>query len=278
MRNLWIFISKYNAIILFFVFFFISLGILINNNSYQRASSWNSSNELIAKQYQRINEFKNYLRLKEINDSLAAENSRLHNLLPQLDSVSLSNQTKKITDTVYHQQYRYLTAKVINNSINQKNNYLTINKGSNDGIKQGMGVIGPNGVVGIVLNVSPKYATIQSLLHNDTRISASLSTTKAFGSLVWGNGNFNSQFAILQDVPNHIKVKKGEKVITSGYSLFPAGINIGRVVETDLKGGNNFLNIKVILSTNFASLSYVYVITDGGAREKEQLESLNKKE
>lgn len=278
MRNLWIFISKYNAVILFCIFFLLSLIILINNNSYQRASSWNSSNELVAKQYERIKELKNYLRLKNINDSLAAENARLHNLVPQTDSLSLKNQPKRVMDTVYGQQYTYLTAKVINNSIRQKNNYLTINKGLNDGIKQGMGVIGPNGVVGIVLNVSRTYATVQSLLHSDTRISASLASTKAFGSLVWGNGNFDSRYAILQDVPNHIKAQKNEKVITSGYSLFPAGIAIGRVVETGLAGGNNFLNIKVILSTNFASLSYVYVITDGGSEERKQLESQNKKE
>lgn len=277
MRNLWIFISKYNAVFLFCIFLIISLAILVSNNAYQRASSWNSSNELIAKQYERATDLKNYLRLKEINDSLSQENARLHNLIPQIDS-NLKEGLTKVRDTITKQQYAYLTAKVINNSIRQKNNYLTINRGYRDGIRKGMGVIGPNGVVGIVLNVSPKFATIQSLLHADTRISANLLSSKAIGSLVWGSSNVNSRYAILQDVPNHIKVKKGEKVVTSGYSLFPAGIAIGTVAETGLKGGDSFLNIKVELSTNFAALSYVYVIVNSAAAEQLRLESLNKTE
>lgn len=277
MRNLWIFISKYNAVFLFCIFFILSIAILVSNNAYQRASTWNSSNEWIGRQYERANELKNYLRLKDINDSLSAENARLRNLIPQADS-SLKKGLVKVKDTLTRQQYTYLEAKVINNSIRQKNNYLTINRGSRDGIRKGMGVIGPNGVVGIVLHISPSFATIQSLLHNDTRISASLSETKAFGSLVWGTGNFDSRYAILQDVPNHIKVKKGEKVVTSGYSLFPAGIAIGKVVETGLKGGDSFLNVKVALSTNFAALSYVYVIMNSDDAQQQALEAQNKTE
>ena len=277
MRNLWIFISKYNAIFLFCIFFLISLAILISNNSYQRASSWNSSNEWIGRQYERLNDFKNYLRLKDINDSLSAENARLHNLIPQADS-SLKNEKVKVVDTLSKQQYSYLAAKVINNSIRQKNNYITINRGYRHGIRKGMGVISPNGVVGFVLHVSPTFATVQSILHADTRISASLAESKAFGSLVWGSGNFDSKYAILQDIPNHIRVKKNERVVTSGYSLFPPGIPLGKVAETGLKGGDSFLNIKVELATNFAALSYVYVITNSAAEEQRQLEAQNKTE
>lgn len=183
MRNLWIFISKYNAIILFSIFFLLSLTILVNNNDYQRASTWNSSNEWVGAQYQKIADLKDYLSLKSVNDSLAAENARLRKQIPVIDSND-RQEIRKVRDTLSNQQYSYITAKVINNSIRQKNNYITINKGSMYGIQKGMGVIGPNGIVGIVLNVSPKFATIQSILHSETRISASLAKTKAFGSLV----------------------------------------------------------------------------------------------
>ena len=274
MRNLWIYISKHNAVILFFIFFASSFLLLINNNSFQRASSWNSSNEWVASQYQKIQNLKDYLRLKAINDSLAAENGRLLNLVPQKDSSETKGLTK-VVDTTSHQQYSYYTAKVINNSVRQKNNYITIDKGSLQGIKKGMGVLGPNGVVGIVLNVSPKFATIQSLLHSETRISASLASNRSFGSLVWGAGNFNSAYAVLQDIPNHIKVKIGEKVVTSGYSLFPAGIPIGTVSQTGMKGGDNFLNIEVKLATNFATLSYVHVVNNAFGAEQKALELSN---
>jgi len=277
MRNLWIYISKHNAVILFFIFFASSFLLLINNNSFQRASTWNSSNEWVATQYQKVQNLKDYLRLRAINDSLASENGRLLNLLPQRDSSETKGLTK-IVDTVSNQQYSYYNAKVINNSVRQKNNYITIDKGALQGIKKGMGVLGPNGVVGIVLNVSPKFATIQSLLHNETRISASLANNRAFGSLVWGAGNFNSAYAVLQDIPNHIKVKVGEKVVTSGYSLFPAGIPIGTVSQTGVKGGENFLSIEVKLATNFATLSYVYVVNNAFGQEQKALESKNKTE
>ena len=277
MRNLWIYISKHNAVILFFIFFASSFLLLINNNSFQRASTWNSSNEWVASQYQKIQNLKDYVRLRAINDSLASENGRLLNLLPQKDS-SESKGLTKVVDTVSKQQYSYYTAKVINNSVRQKNNYITIDKGSLQGIKKGMGVLGPNGVVGIVLNVSPKFATIQSLLHSETRISASLASNRAFGSLVWGASNFNSAYAVLQDIPNHIKVKIGEKVVTSGYSLFPAGIPIGTVSQTGMKGGDNFLNIEVKLTTNFATLSYVNVVNNAFGAEQKALELSNKTE
>jgi len=277
MRNLWIYISKHNAVILFFIFFASSFLLLINNNSFQRASTWNSSNEWVASQYQKVQDLKDYLRLRAINDSLASENGRLLNLLPQRDSSKTKGLTK-VVDTVSNQQYSYYTAKVINNSVRQKNNYITIDKGALQGIKKGMGVLGPNGVVGIVLNVSPKFATIQSLLHSETRISASLAGNRAFGSLVWGAGNFNSAYAVLQDIPNHLKVKAGEKVVTSGYSLFPSGIPIGTVSQTGVKGGENFLSIEVKLATNFATLSYVYVVNNAFGNEQKVLEAKNKTE
>jgi len=277
MRNLWIYISKHNAVILFFIFFASSFLLLINNNSFQRASTWNSSNEWVASQYQKVQDLKDYLRLRAINDSLASENGRLLNLLPQRDSSKTKGLTK-VVDTVSNQQYSYYTAKVINNSVRQKNNYITIDKGALQGIKKGMCVLGPNGVVGIVLNVSPKFATIQSLLHSETRISASLAGNRAFGSLVWGAGNFNSAYAVLQDIPNHLKVKAGEKVVTSGYSLFPSGIPIGTVSQTGVKGGENFLSIEVKLATNFATLSYVYVVNNAFGNEQKVLEAKNKTE
>src|SRR5690606_20510883 len=108
-------------------------------------------------------------------------------------------------------QYHYIVAKVTNNSIHQKNNYITLDKGRLQGIKKGMGVISASGIVGIVLNVSDHFSTVQSLLHSETRISAALEDSKAFGSLTWGD-NYDAQVGTLKDIPNHIKVRKGEAV------------------------------------------------------------------
>ena len=275
MRNLWIIISKYNAFFLLIIFLVLSLVLLVNNNSYQRASAWNSSNQLVGSSFERVNAITNYLSLGRTNDSLAYENARLRNdLKSSLFFDSIKQQT--VTDTLTQQQYTYIVSKVVNNSIHQNNNYITINRGFKHGIKKGMGVMSAKGIVGIVLNVSEHFSTIQSILHSDTRISASVNGN--IGSLVWGEGNYDPRLAILKDIPNHVIVKKGNRVVTSGYSLFPSGIEIGRVTRTGLKGGDSFLNIEIWLSTDFSSLQYVYVINNLLSLEQESLEALNKTE
>ncbi|MES3018769.1 MAG: rod shape-determining protein MreC [Bacteroidota bacterium] len=275
MRNLWLFISKYNAFFLLIIFFTISLIIMVNNNSYQHASVWNSSNQLVGSTYQRVNEFSSYLVLGKTNDSLAAENARLRNLLK---SSFYSDSVKQVSvnDTLLKQQYTYTVAKVINNSVHQKNNYITINRGKNHGIGKGMGVISSTGVVGIVLNVSDNFATIRSLLHTETKVSASVNGN--IGSLVWGEGNFDARYAILKDIQGHLVVNNGARVVTSEFSLFPQGTNIGRVAKTGVKGDDSALNIQVKLDTDFSALQYVYVITNMLSKEQISLEALNKAE
>jgi len=275
MRNLWLFISKYNAFFLLVIFFTISLILLINNNSYQRASVWNSSNQVVGTAYERVNEFSSYLVLGKTNDSLAAENARLRNLLK---SSYYDDSVKKVIvrDSVLKQQYTYTVARVINNSVHQKNNYLTINRGIKHGIKKGMGVIAASGVVGIVLNVSENFSTVRSLLHTETKISASVDGN--IGSLVWGEGNYDSRFALLKDIQSHLTIKKGARVITSEFSLFPPGTNIGYVSESDTRDGNSALNIQVKLDTDFAKLQYVYVIINLLSEEQLNLEAQNKVE
>ncbi len=273
MRNLWMFISKYNAFFLLIIFLIFSFVLLINNNSYQRASAWNSSNLIVGRAYERVNSTASYLNLGQTNDSLAAENGRLKNQLKTSffdDSVA----SESVNDTINQQQYTYIVSKVINNSVNQKNNYLTINRGAKHGIKKGMGVIGAKGIAGIVLNVSEHFATVQSVLHQDTRISATVNGN--IGSLVWGADSYDPRLAILKDIPNHVSVKKGDRIVTSGYSLFPSGVEIGRVTRTGIKGGDSFLDIELWLSTDFSKLQYVYVVNNLLSAEQQNLEQANK--
>lgn len=278
MRNLWIFISKYNAFFFFIICFFISLALIIRNNSFQRSGVLNSSNFFVGETYNRINKVQRYLRLAEVNDSLAKENALLRQKL-KMSFFDDSLEQKTVTDTASRQQYTYIVARIVNNSINQKNNYITINRGKKHGILPGMGVICSSGIVGIVKDVSNDYATLYSLLHSDIKISASITESQAFGSLVWGEENDNPRLAMLQDIPNHIVVKTGQHVVTSGYStLFPSGLPIGRILRTKEKGGESFPEIVVRLDTDFSTLQYVYVIKNIFGIEKENLEKLTKKD
>jgi rod shape-determining protein MreC len=275
MRNLWIFINKYSAFFLFILFFGISVILILQKNSFQRASFLNSSNYFVGNLYSKINNLKSYLHLNEDNTLLSQENASLRSLLK---SSQYSNKliTGEVRDSLQELRYTFLEAKVINNSIHQKNNTFTISRGAKHGVKKGMGVIASKGVAGIVLQVSEHFSIVQSFLNSDTKVSSSLVNSHAFGSLVWGENNLNPKTAILKDIPNHIKVVKGEKVVTSGFSLFPEGILLGKVIEPGLESGDSFLNISVALDIDFSSLQYVYVVTDKLAEEKTALEEKNK--
>ena len=275
MRNLLIFITKYNAFFLFLIFEVSSLLIYIKYNSFQKASFINSSNEVTGTMYARINEFSSYLTLSETNDSLARENGRLRNQLKSsfyIDSIG----KHKVKDTVYKQQYEYIVAKVINNSVNRANNYLTINRGSNQGVTKGLGVICDLGIVGKVVFVSAHYSVVQSLLHKDSQFSAMLANNKEIGSIEWGD-NLDPHKGLLKDVSTNAQPKLGERVVTSGYSLFPTGIPIGKISNLHSKGGGLSLNMDVTFSVDFSKLQYVNVVDNKFALEQAGLEAQEKK-
>jgi rod shape-determining protein MreC len=273
MRNLWIFINRYNAFFLFVIFFAIGVALTVNNNAYQRSVTFNSTNEVVGSAYERLNVFKKYMNLGAVNDSLAIENAKLNTaLVAILNQDSAKNTVVK--DTVNKVQYTYLAARVIKNSITLRNNIITINKGSNDGIENGMAVISAGkGVVGIIRDVSPHLATIESLLNKDTKISVSLKSTNALGSLVWGDRNSDFRKASIKDIANHVKVKLRDTIVTSGFGSFPPGILVGTVSNRGISTGDNFLTIEINLFNDFSTLQYVYVIKDRLAQEQKALES-----
>ena len=164
-----------------------------------------------------------------------------------------------------------MTAKVINNSTNRRNNYLTLNKGSKQGVKPEMGVICSDGIVGIVKDVSEHYCSVISFLHKDSRFSARIKKNGYIGSMVW-NG-YDETHGTLNDIAKHVKVSKGDTIVTSSYSaIFPDGVFIGIVDEVTSTGGNNFQDITVKLSTPFGKLSYVYIISNLYKDEQKALE------
>lgn len=273
MRNLWIFISRYNAFFFFFFFFGIGIYLTLSNNPYQNSISINSTNEVVGSAYERLNVLKRYLNLGQVNDSLAFENAKLKTELLALQTID-SNQTVNVKDTLNHQQYTLFAAKVIKNSISMRNNYITINKGRADGIVKDMAVISPQkGVVGFVQEVSEHLAVIRSLLNKNTAISVFVKKNNAFGSLVWGDGNFDYKKAYVKEIPNHIKANVGDTIITSGVGSFPRGIEVGRITTTGISTGDSFMTLEIGLFNNFSTLQYVYVIKDRLGAEQKDLES-----
>jgi len=249
--------------------------IYVKYNSFQKATFINSANEVTGTWYTRTNEFYTYLSLKDVNDSLAHENARLRNQLKSSLYVDTINK-HKVTDTVYKQQYEYIVAKVINNSTNRSSNYITINKGSKQGVAKGMGVICNLGIVGKVVFVSDHFSVIQSLLHKDSQFSAMLAKNKEIGYVEWGD-DMDPHKGLLKDVSNNAVPKLGEQVVTSGYSLFPEGIPIGKVSNLRTRNGGYSLNMEITLAVDFGRLQFVDVVDNKFANEQSALEAQQKK-
>ncbi|HTE01489.1 MAG TPA: rod shape-determining protein MreC [Mucilaginibacter sp.] len=276
MRNLLVFITKYNAFFLFLIFEISSLVIYIKYNSFQKATFISSTSKITGNLYAQKDELVGYLNLREVNDSLAKENARLKNQLKTsfyIDTLA----KKQITDTIFKQQYTYIEAKVVNNSINRSNNYITINRGSKQGVAKGMGVICSSGLVGKVVFVGEHFSVVQSLLHKDSRFSAMLAKNKEIGYIEWSD-DLNPHKGFLKDVSNNAQPTIGEQVVTSQYSLFPAGIPIGKVSNLRTKNGGYSLNMEVALAVDFSKLQYVDVIVNKLAEEQAGLEAQQKKD
>ncbi len=273
MRNLWIFISRYNAFFFFIIFFTAGIILTVRNNIYQRSVTFNSTNQVVGDVYKNLNVLKKYINLGAVNDSLAAENAKLKTEILSIKNIDTTKETL-VKDTAGIPQYTYLPARVIKNSITNRNNFITINKGKADGLSAGMPVISPiKGVVGYIQDVSEHLATIRSLLHKETYISVSIKKNNAVGSLIWGEGNFDYRKAQIKDIPNHFKLSLKDTVITSGFSSFPQGVLVGTVSNTGISAGENFKTIEINLFNDFSTLQYVYVIKDKYAQEQKELEA-----
>ncbi|TAG59873.1 MAG: rod shape-determining protein MreC [Cytophagales bacterium] len=267
------FIFKKINFILFILLEIIALVLYFSNNAYQGAAFFNSSNAISGN----LSNFSSYSRefiyLSEINSELSKENAKLRTLLLKNSTTNEMVFESKI-DTLRAQKYKYESAKVINNSTNKLHNYLTINKGTQDSIFPGMGVVCIQGVVGKIKSSSKNYATITSILHVDGFISSKLKRNGAIGPLRW-DGN-DAKMAKLMYIPRHLEVKKGDTIVSSEHnSVFPEGEMIGQVSSIAIKGDENFYTLSVRLSTDFTKLSHVYVIKNSFKLEQDSLESLN---
>ena len=270
MRRIIRLIIKHHFFLLFLLFEFFALYLLISNDPQKRAVYLSTSNHIAGGLYKVTHGITQYFDLKKQNEYLHSENTWLRNKLEK-NRESPEFEYEIVRDTVYHQRYVYYPAEVINNTIQYPNNYLTLNKGTSQGIHPGMAVISPQGVVGIVNSASGHFATVISALNMNIKISSKIKKNNYFGSITWDNRSY--QKVVLNDIPFHVNINIGDTIITSGYSaIFPEGIMIGTITGFNLQEGANFYEITVDLSTDFKNLNEVYVIADLLKYERIKLE------
>ena len=270
MRNLFLFLWRYNFFIFFLLLEACCIYLIVQNSNYRRASFINSTNRVAAEVNSGVSAVTEYINLRTTNEALARQNATLRGLFPDVYYID-SALRRTVSDTNYRQQYTFLTAKVVNNSVNRRSNYLTLDRGSLQGVKPEMGVICPDGVVGIVKDVSEHYCSVISFLHKDSRISARNRKNGDLGSLVCGGTD--DAHGQLTDIAKHVKLAPGDTIVTSSFSaIFPEGVMIGVIDRVNPETSDNFQDIDVKLSTPFASLSYVYIVGNLYKEEQRALE------
>jgi rod shape-determining protein MreC len=272
MERLINFIYEYRAFLTFLLLELSCSWLVIENNQYQSTKYFNSSNKLAANILGFSQGVREYFSLRTINEELARENASLRTNLEKV------NQLRDIyfpadLDSTKADQYEFVSAKVIANSTSLYKNFITINKGSADGILPGMAAISNDGAVGKVKSVSENYSVLISLLNVDEQISCVIKRTNHFGSVRWDG--LHQRYSSLLFIPRHAIPVVGDSVITSGYNaVFPEGIMVGVIRKANLQEETNFWDIQIELSQDFGRLSFVDVIKSRLKNEKDSLEQI----
>jgi rod shape-determining protein MreC len=261
-------LRKLLVLLLFLVLQAGAVVMLVNNSYFQQNAILNFFRARQISWWEKRSSWVAFTHLKEINQHLAHENTRLLNEISRLTDLSTGDfQTEDII--ALRDSFSYIPARVIRNSVNRQHNFLVIDKGIQDGLEQDMGVISSRGIVGVVSHVSDHYAMIISLLNTQQHFTAELKKSGTFGTLRWDGVDYRRVF--LSEIPQHIEIGVGDTVISSVFSLiFPPGIPIGFVKSGSLKRGT-FLELEVELFEDFKSLHHVNVVSRAGAMEIRQL-------
>ena len=276
MRNLLNFLIKYNYWFLFLLLEVASFILLFRFNHYQQSVYFTSANGVAGKVYEISGGITSYFHLKTANEDLLDRNMWLEQRLSFLENVlkekGLDSARLYSMERLAPTEYQIFKANVIKNSLNKADNYITLDRGTTEGIRPEMGVVDANGVVGIVYKTSPHYSLVIPLLNSKSSISCKIVGSDYFGYLKWEGGN--SRFAYLKDLPGHAEFNLGDTVVTSGYStVFPEGVMVGTVDDmSDSHDGLSYL-LKIKLATDFGKVSNVRVISRNGQDEQKALES-----
>ena len=278
MRNVFLFIARFSNLLFFLFLQVLALSMLFRYNKFHQAEYMNVANEVTGRFYVRYNKIETYFTLQKENEKLRQQNADLLNKLrsdfsvPD-SSVQLVTDSFRVDSLEQYRKYLYLPAKVIGNSIDGQNNFVTLHRGSNQGVGVNMAVIGPEGVVGKIVNVSPNMSVAMSLLHRKNSVVALLKKGGGFGEVTWDGKD--PRYVTLSNIPRTIKVDKGDTVVTSSYSdIFPPGKVVGYVQEVREDKSSSTYNLKLRTATDFYSVQHAFIVKN---MQKAEMDSLMKK-
>lgn len=276
MRNIFLFIRRYSNFLLFLVLQIVSLSFLFRFNKYHEVVFMGISSEVTGRINEKYNSVEYYFQLKKTNETLVKENMRLRQLLKD-NYESYDTASRLVVDSIRvdsilkYQKYQYYDAKVIGNFVSTQTNYFMLHRGSQQGIRPDMGVIGPQGIVGRVVNVSENFSTVMSVLNKQFKVDAKLKKGGDRGRVEWDGSN--PQYILLKNIPKSATIAKGDSVLTSDLSsIFPPNIMVGTISEIVNDPSSNFYTLKLKTATNFFNVQFVYVVENKQLNERRQLE------
>jgi len=278
-KNIFLFIRRFFVFICFILLQIVCIVLLSNSSKTHQAFFAAQANEVTGKIDKQYSGVKDYLALKQENDKLQLENARLLNMLKS-DYEAPDSTIKIVIDTLLRdtlnrpRKYTFLPAKVVGNTVSSQSNYLMLERGSKQGVKKNMSVISPQGIVGVVVEVSENYSKVMSLLHRNTIVSAIIKKNNSSGIVYWDGTD--PHYAYMRQVSKSAQVVKGDTVLTSTYSTYPGFISIGTVEEIKVDATSNFYVLKVKTSTNFFNIQHAYIVDN--VRYEEQTILANKKD
>lgn len=271
MRNLAEFLARFKHWFVFVLLEILSFVLLFKYNNYQGSVWFSSANDVAGWVFEMKSDVGAFFSLTKINKELTQRNLYLEHQVSQLQARVYDKTVGK--DFIHKGQlamlegFRLIPAKVVDNSVNKPQNFVTIDKGSADGIRQDMGVACGNGVVGIVYLVSKHYSVVIPVLNTESNISCAIDGTGYFGYLHWKGGA--SDIAYLDDVPRHAHFRLHGKIVTSGYSsVFPPGVMVGEILHVFNSDDGLSYRLMIKLSTDFGNLRDVCVIDDSSVKER----------
>lgn len=273
------FLKHKGSHLLFILLEIVAILLLLKGSNYHNSVVLSSANILTGKATEVLTTANTYLGLRETNVELMQKNAEL-----EKEVLKLKSTIERLTvDTLVHNKlirdslerafpYEYITAKVVGNSLFSKSTFITIDKGSANGIRSDMGVVAPNGVVGVITSVGKHYSKVVPLINNAFSISCKIGNSQHVGTLTWDGRDY--RHTLLTHLPKHVGYHIGDTVCTSGYSaIFPENIFVGVVEEEGASSDDNFYALRVKINTDFSSLKDVYVILNYDREERKKLET-----
>src|SRR5215213_5375088 len=282
MRNIFLFIRRYFVFLSFLVLQGFALWMLFKYNRYHRAVFLGVSNEITGSISTQVDKVDDYFHLREENRRVHHMNDSLMNLLKTnywktdtsvtrvVDTLHINDSTKQV------QRYVWREAKVVYNSVNFDQNYIQLNRGSNQGVKDNMAVLNSDGaIVGLTVNVSPNFSQVMTLLHTKSKVPASIKRFNVNGTIEWDTED--PRFVLLRGISRDVEVKKGDSVVTSPYSYnFPPGYLIGRVAAIETDKASGFYLLKIRTAVNFNAVQQAFVVENLQREEQLKLDEETK--